>query len=422
MNNELPHLSRVWWKSGDLAVESGSGMYLYTEDGRQLLDFTSGVGVTSTGHSHPVVVEALHQQMSRVMHAQVNLMSHSRLAPATEALNRVTPDPIDQFFLTNSGAEAVEAAVKLAKHATGRQNLIVFERGFHGRTAQTMAMTMSKSAYRASYAPLPAGIFTAPLPYPFRSGLCAEDEVKRCLDGLDMVLRGGTAPQETAAIVIETVVGEGGYIVHDKAFIRGLRERCDEHGILLIFDEIQSGVGRTGRWFAFEHYDVIPDILVLGKGVGSGFPVACIGASTELMDKWVRGSHGGTYGANPVACAAIEATLGVIEDEKLVENAAQRGTELLEGLKSAIGSDARVGEIRGLGLMVGIEFVGADGRPDAALTASILAACLSEDILLISCGIDGNVIRLVPALVVTSEEVTRVVESIARALQGAEVS
>lgn len=422
MTNELPHLSSVWWKSGDFSVESGSGMYLHTDDGRRLLDFTSGVGVTSTGHSHPAVVEALHLQMGRIMHAQVNLMSHDRLAPATEALNRVTPDPIDQFFLTNSGAEAVEAAVKLAKHATGRQNIIVFERGFHGRTAQTMAMTMSKSAYRAGYAPLPAGIFTAPLPYPFRSGLSREAEVERCLEGLDMVFRGGTAPQETAAIIVETVTGEGGYIVHDKAFIRGLRERCDEHGIMLIFDEIQSGVGRSGRWFAFEHYDVVPDILVLGKGVGSGFPVACIGASTETMSKWARGSHGGTYGANPVACAAIEATLRVIEDEKLVENAAERGTELVDGLKAAIGADPRVGEIRGLGLMVGIEFVDASGRPDAALTAAVVASCLAEDILLITCGIDGNVIRLVPALVVTSEEVNRVIDSIAHALTTVEVN
>lgn len=408
--NSLPHLSPVWWKSSDLVATSGSGMYLSTADGRTLLDFTSGVGVTSTGHSHPDVVAELHEQMSRIMHAQVNLMSHDQLGPATEALNAITPQSIDQFFITNSGAEAVEAAVKLAKHATRRSNLIVFERGFHGRTAQTMAMTSSKSAYRAGYAPLPGGIFFAPLPYPFRSRQTQQEADRAALAHLEFMLRSTTAASETAAIVIEPVLGEGGFVVHSTEFLRGLRDICNREGILLVLDEIQCGVGRTGKWFAFEHHGIEPDILILGKGIGSGFPVACIGASSDLMSRWHRGSHGGTYGANPVACRAILATQGVIKREGLLANADDRGKQLLEGVKSTMQDSPRVGDIRGLGLMVGIEIVDADGNPDGAMASEIMRRCLEQDVLLISCGLDGNVIRLIPSLIVDDAQVDRVVD------------
>jgi 4-aminobutyrate aminotransferase len=406
----------VWWKSTDLTVVRGSGMYLHTSDGREILDFSSGVGVTSTGHSHPDLVAALHEQMKRVMHAQVNLVNHDRLGPASEALNSITPASIDTFFFANSGAEAVEAAVKLARHATGKQNLIVFERGFHGRTAQTMAMTTSKASYRAGYAPLPAGIHVAPTPYPIRTGETPEAAAQRCLQALDWMLGSITAPSETAALVLETIIGEGGYLVPSQEFMRGLRELCTRHGILLILDEIQCGVGRSGKWFAFEHYGIEPDILVLGKGIGSGFPVSCIGASADLMSRWGRGSHGGTYGGNPVGCTAITATLEIIERERLLANAGARGAQLLDELTTQLKANPHVVEVRGLGLMVGIEVVDDQGRPDGARATAVVRACLDEDILIPTCGLDGNVIRLIPALTVSAAEVTRVVDALTRHL------
>jgi 4-aminobutyrate aminotransferase len=279
-----------------------------------------------------------------------------------------------------------------------------------------MAMTTSKASYRAGYAPLPGGIMVAPLPYPFRSGESPDVAARRCLDALDFMFRSVTAPSETAAIVLETVVGEGGYIVHTREFLQGLRELCTRHGIMLILDEIQCGVGRSGKWFAFEHYDIEPDILVLGKGIGSGFPVACIGASSGLMSRWGRGSHGGTYGGNPVGCTAITATLEVIEREGLLANAAQRGSQLLDDLTIQTKDNPRVGEVRGLGLMVGIEVIDHEGKPDGTRAAAAAQACLAEDILLLTCGLDGNVIRLVPALTVTEEEVDRVVDALKRNL------
>lgn len=416
-SGERSRIASVWWRGSDLEVVSGSGATVVTRDGTEYLDFTSGVGVTATGHCHPRVVEAIREQAGRFLHAQVNVYWHDLIDPLGEALDEVTPPSIDQFFVTNSGSEAIEGAVKLARAATGRTNVIAFQGGFHGRTAQAMAITSSKVTYRAGFGPLPAGAHFAPFPYPFRTGEEPEAAVARCLDAVRLLLRTQTAPSETAAILLEPILGEGGYVVPPPSFLQGLRELCDEHGIMLVLDEIQSGAGRTGRWWACEHSDVAPDILVMAKGIGSGFPVAAIGAPHAVMERWAPGSHGGTYGGNPLGCAAVLATIGTIRDEGLLDNATVRGAQLQDGLRALQARHPGIGDVRGRGLMVALELVDADGRPDAARTKAITQHAREEGrVIILDCGTDGNVIRLIPPLIIDEEACARALAALGAAL------
>ena len=267
----MSHLSDVWFKVTDLQVASGRGCRVTTADGEEYLDFAAGIAVNSTGHSHPQVVEAIAAQAARFIHAQANVYTHDLLEPLAARLAEVTPGAIDTFFFANSGAEITEAAIKLAKQATGRPNVIVFAGSFHGRTHLTMAMTTSKTIYRAGHAPLPAGIFVAPFPDPLAADQDAE--VARALRGLDHLLATMTAPAETAAMILEPVLGEGGYAPAPAAFLAGLVERCRAHGILFVADEVQSGFGRTGEMFAVDHHGIEPDVICMAKGIASGLPV-----------------------------------------------------------------------------------------------------------------------------------------------------
>lgn len=406
----MGHLSPVWTHMSNIVVERGEGCYLYDEEGNAFLDFTSGIGVTNTGHCHPKVVAAVQAQAAKLLHGQANIVYSPALLELVEALKTVVPAHLDSFFFSNSGAEAVEGAVKLARHATGRANIIVFQGSFHGRTNQTMAMTTSKTVYRVGYQPLASGVFVAPFPYSYRYGWDEETTTEFCLRELDFLLHTQTAPQETAAMIIEPVLGEGGYVVPPAGFMRGLREICDEHGILLIADEVQSGFGRTGKFFAMEHFGVQADILVMAKGLASGLPMSGIAAPKALMDRWVPGTHGGTYGGNAVAAAAAKATIEVIRDEGLVENAAVRGGQLLAGLRAMQDRYPFFGDVRGLGLMVGVE-VGVPGRgPDAHLTKMIQSACLDRNLLVLTCGTFSNVLRWIPPLVVTEAQVNEALE------------
>jgi 4-aminobutyrate aminotransferase len=262
----LPHLSPVWTHYTDIIASRAEGCYVYDLNGRAYLDFTCGIGVTNTGHCHPLVVEAIRQQAGLLLHGQVNIILHRPLLELVRALRPIVPESIDSFFFSNSGAEAVEGAVKLARHATGRPNVIVFQGSFHGRTASTMALTTSKTVYRAGFQPLPSGVFVTPYPYAYRYGWSAAQTTGWCLEELEFLLLTQSAPHETAAILIESVLGEGGYVVPPVDFMRRLRQLCDRHGILLITDEIQSGFGRTGRWFALEHFGIQPDIMTVAKG------------------------------------------------------------------------------------------------------------------------------------------------------------
>lgn len=399
-------LSPVWTHLTTVQPVRGEGIYLFDAADNRYIDFTSGIGVTSTGHCHPRVVQAIQEQAGLLIFGQMNCVIPEVTVRLSEKLNAITPAGIDRFFFANSGSEATEASVKLAKAATGRHHVIVFQGSFHGRTHLTMAMTTSKSTYRHNYQPLPAGIFVAPFPYAYYFGWDERTTVDFCIKQLDLLLHGQTAPDETAAIIIEPVLGEGGYVPAPAAFLRHLRTICDQHGIMLILDEVQSGFGRTGKLFCFEHADVMPDIIVMAKGLGSGLPISAIASSEAVMKKWSPGTHGGTYGggsAIPVAAAA--ATIDVILEERLVENAAERGEQLTSGLQAFQKRFPVIGEVRGPGLMVGVEFTTPDGKPDAVTAEEVQQACLQRKLLLLMCGTYRNVIRWIPPLIVSETQI-----------------
>jgi 4-aminobutyrate aminotransferase len=396
----------------------GEGIYLFDEAGNRYIDFTSGIGVTNTGHCHPRVVQAIQDQANELIFGQMNIVISPAALALAETLNAVTPPAIDTFFFSNSGAEAVEASVKLARHATGRRNIIVFQGSFHGRTAQAMAMTTSKTIYRHNYQPLPSGVFVAPFPASFFYGWDDEETTGFCLKQLDLVLKGQTPPEETAAFVIEPVLGEGGYIPAPPAFLQELRAVADKHDILLVLDEIQSGFGRTGKFFSFEHAGIEPDILIMAKGMASGMPVSAIGASRALMEKWQVGSHGGTYGGGSVtALAAAKATVDVVVEEGLAANAAEIGDYLMGKLRAIQKAFPVMGDVRGQGLMVGVEFVDENGAANPAATAAVHQACLKQNLLLLTCGSYGNVIRWIPPLIVTGEQIDEAVTIFTAALK-----
>ncbi|PIE31661.1 MAG: aspartate aminotransferase family protein [Ilumatobacter coccineus] len=360
----MTHLSNVWFKVTDLKVVSGSGCRVRTVDGRDYLDFSSGLATT-------------------------------------------------RFFFTNSGAEAVEAAVKLAKQVTRRPNVIVFKGSFHGRTHLGMAMTTSKSIYRAGYAPLPSGVAVAPFPNPLVSDHAGE--IKEALKTFDRILKSQSAPSETAAVVLEPVLGEGGYVPAPQAFIEGIVNRCKEHGILFIADEVQTGFGRTGRWFALDHYDLDPDILVMGKGIASGFPFAAIGTRQELDEQWPVGSHGGTYGGNPIGCAAALATIEVMSDPGFMKNVNARGVQLRDRLSELKEHHPGLRQVRGPGLMVATSFRWVDRA------AAVIDHCRDHgNLILMSAGTNGHVVRWMPPLVVTAEEIDEAVNVFSAALRATE--
>jgi len=411
------HLSDVWFRTTDIEVVSGAGCVVTTADGQEYLDFTAGIAVASTGHCHPRVVDAISAQAARFIHAQANCYRSPLPEELATRLAQITPSRIDTFFFSNSGAEATEAAVKLARHATGRPNVIVVQGGFHGRTYLTMAMTTSKVGVRAGYQPLPAGIFVTSFPRPFAWKVDEATAVERALADLRLLLATQTAPAETAAFVMEPVLGEGGYLPAPAAFVRGANEICAEHDILFVADEVQTGFARTGRMFAVEHSGVQPDIMVMAKGIGSGFPISAIGARADLMARWNRGAHGGTYGANPIGCAAALATIDVILDERLVARSAARGLQLIEGLQALQARHPGVGDVRGLGLMVAAELTHADGTPDAKRTSAVMDHCLRENhLVLMSCGADGNVVRFMPPLVVSEQQIDEALAAFDKAL------
>jgi 4-aminobutyrate aminotransferase len=413
----------VWGRIFNLPVDHGEGSWLVTPDGERYLDYTSGIGVTSTGHAHPRVVAAVQAQAARLLHGQQNIVYHEPGLRLHDRLAHLLPGGPWSAFLSNSGAEAVEAAVKLARVATGRPAVIAFRYGFHGRTAQAMALTAAKDVYRGAFEPLPGSVYHASYPYCYRASGGPHDPAGCTCDWeaqLDLLFHQLVFPDRVAAIIVEPVMGEGGYIVPPPGFLPRLREITREHGILLIADEVQTGFGRTGEIFAVRHWDVEPDILVMAKGIASGLPLSGILARADIMAKFPPGSHGGTYGGNVVACAAALATLEVIEDEGLVRNAAERGRQLLDGLRALAAKHPSIGDVRGLGLMVAIELVKpgeGDGRvPDAAMTKRIQGACFDRRLMLLTAGTYVNVIRIIPPLVTTADEVTLALGIIAEAL------
>ncbi len=416
--DNFPHMTPAWSRIFNFVADRAEGSYIYTDDGKKLLDFTSGIGVTNTGHCHPKVVEAIREQAGLFLHAQANIVIHKPMLQLIEEIRKIVPPSIDSFYFANSGAEALENAVKIAKAATGRQNIIVFNGSFHGRTHATMALTTSKTGYRTGFGPLPAGIFVSPFPYAFHLGMSEEKASAYALEQLEYLLASQTAPKDTAAILIESVMGEGGYIVPPASFMKGLRELCDKHGILLIFDEVQSGFGRTGKWFALEHFGVVPDIITAAKGIASGMPLSAVFSRTEIMKKLDVGSIGGTYGGNAVACAAGVATIRAMRDEKMIENAAERGLQLMTGLRKYQEEYPQIGDVRGLGLMVGTEFI-VDGKQAKAkqLVKDVIHSAEEQGLLLLSCGTYDNTLRWIPPLNVTAEQINDGLKIFGKALK-----
>lgn len=415
----MTSLSPILKQATPVVVDHAQGCWIHGTDGRDYLDFTAGIGVTSTGHCHPKVVEAAQKQVGTIIHAQYTTVMHQPLLELTEKLGEVLPQGLDSVFYANSGSEAVEASLRLARMATGRPNIIVFQGGFHGRTVAASTLTTAGTKFSAGFSPLMAGVHMAPFPYAHRYGWDEQTAINFALQELDYLLLTRTAVSDTAAMLIEPVLGDGGYLPTPPAFLEGLRERADRHGIILIIDEVQAGVGRTGKFWGHQHSSITPDILITAKGIASGFPISAIAASTDLMSRAWPGSQGGTYGGNAVAAAAGVATLGVIEEEGLVDNARVRGEQLQAGLKEIQQRCSAISDVRGRGLMQGIEFTADDGTPDGALATAVQQACVDQDLLTLTCGPAGNVVRLIPALVVSEEEIAQGLERFAAAVDAA---
>ncbi|MFI0819447.1 aspartate aminotransferase family protein [Streptomyces sp. NPDC021098] len=396
----MTNLSPQLRQATPVVAVRGEGAYLHGEDGRRYLDFTAGIGVTSTGHCHPRVVAAAQEQVGTLIHGQYTTVMHKPLQRLTEKLGEVLPEGLDSLFFNNSGSEAVESALRLARQATGRPNVIVCHGGFHGRTVAAASMTTSGTRFRSGFAPLMSGVVVTPFPTAYRYGWDEETATRFALKELDYVLQTMSPPEDTAALIVEPVLGEGGYVPATEGFMQGLRERADRHGFLLILDEVQTGVGRTGRFWGHDHFGIRPDILITAKGLASGFPLSGIAASEELMAKAWPGSQGGTYGANAVACAAAAATLDVVRDENLVANADAMGGRLRSGLEDIAAKTPAIGDVRGLGLMLASEFVTEDGEPDPATAGRVQRAAVDEGLLLLLCGAWNHVVRMIPALVV----------------------
>lgn len=413
----MAELSQGLKQATGVLAARGEGMYLYDESDQRYLDFTAGIGVTATGHCHPRVVQAAQQQVGMLIHAQYTTVMHRPLLNLVERLGDVLPSGLDRMFFANSGSEAVEAALRLTRQATGRPNIITFQGGFHGRTVAAASLTTSGTKFKSGFAPLMAGVQVSPFPDPSHFGWSVDECTDFALKQLDYTLQTLSAPEETAAFFVEPVLGEGGYVPGNARFFAGLRERADRYGIQLVADEIQTGYGRTGTFWAKDQFDLRPDVLITAKGLASGFPLSGIAASSELMAKAWPGSQGGTYGANAVACAAALATLDVIDEEQLVGNAADRGAELRQALTTIAANHDQISDVRGLGLMIGNEFRDADGNPDGATAAAVQQEAARRGLLLLTCGAWGQVVRFIPALVVNSQQVNDAAETWSESVQ-----
>ena len=416
-----PNLTPVLGRYFERSWSHGEGHRLYDTDGRAYLDFANGIAVTALGHAHPRVTAAIHAQVDKLI-GPINAIGFTApISELAEALAATFPDPLDSVMFLNSGSEAIDGALKLARRVTGRPGIIAFRGGFHGRTFGATSVTTSNLNYRTGYEPLLPGVYFAPYPTPHPEfGSDEEAASAAALAILNSLLTTVVAPSTVGAILIEPVLGEGGYIPAPASFLRALRAIADEHGILLIADEVQSGYGRTGAMWAFEHAGIVPDVVCVAKAIANGLPLSAIVSSRELQERWGRGAHGSTYGGNPVACAAGLAVLATIADEDLVANARARGAELVTGLGKIAAEDDRIGDIRGLGLMIGVEFTRdrATGEPDGILPDRLMAATADAGLLVLTCGRQHEVVRWIPPLDVTAAEIAEAVEIFGESLAG----
>jgi 4-aminobutyrate aminotransferase len=401
-----PIFSQDW---PNLPVVKAQGLYLYGLDGKRYMDFMAAFGVVNVGHNHPRVVKAAREQMERQIHGAVGVTLHESVLRLAYMLPEILPGNLDMFFFGNSGSEAVEGAIKLARNVTRRPGIIAFMGAFHGRTYGAASLTASKAIYRTGLDPFLPSIYHVPYAdlyhssHPDNPTLCVEESLAE----LQILLKRIIAPSQVAAVIVEPIQGEGGYIVPPKEFLKRLREICTSNGMLLIFDEVQSGFGRTGEWFAAQAFDITPDVMAIAKGIASGFPLGAVCARSELMSRWEPTVHGTTFGGNPVSCAAAVATIDTIRDEGLLQNAKKSGEYLLSRLKELKAKHKIIGDARGLGLMTAIEFIvpGTDREPNSAAAKKFLNECLSRGLLMYPCGLYGHVVRLAPPLNVTRQQI-----------------
>jgi len=397
-------------RQAQVTVNEAKGSWLYTDDGQKWLDFATGIAVVNTGHGHPRVIAAAKEQMDRIVHAQQNMFYNETVVRAANKLLEVVPGGMDMVLFANSGAEAVENAVKLAKQATRRPCVVAFRGSFHGRTHLTMALTDSKAIYRGHFEPLPGAIYHSRYAYPFRTP-ASEDPVDYAMSDLHRVVATECFADDVAAILIEPIQGEGGFIVPPDQYLPEVRALATEIGALLVVDEIQTGFGRTGRWMGHEHSGIEADVVALAKGIASGFTLSAVVSRSEYFNKCKPGSMGGTYGGNAVACAASMATIDVIRDEDLLGNAERQGDRLRGFLRGLQEQYPAIGEVRGKGLMNAIEMVKPGTRePDPAATKAFAAECTARRLLNLTCGIHDNVNRFLPPLSISDAEMDHAFE------------
>ncbi len=408
-----PHLTPVLGRYFQREWSHGQGHRLFDTGGRAYLDFANGIAVTALGHVHPRVTAAIHAQVDKLIGPVSAIGFTDPISRLADEIAATFPAPLDSVMFLNSGSEAIDGALKLARRVTGRPGIIAFRGGFHGRTLGATSVTSSALNYRTGYEPLLPGVHLTTFPAVYRGfGGDEAAAVAGAMADLRTLTTTSIPASSVASVLIEPVQGEGGFTPAPPAFLRELRAFCDEHGILLIADEVQSGYGRTGRMWGFEHAAIVPDIVVLAKAVANGLPLSAIVSSRDLQERWGRGAHGSTFGGNPVACAAGLAVLETIRSEGLLENVVARGEELRAGLARVAAEDDRIGDVRGPGLMIGVEFVRdtVSREPDGTLPDRLSAACADNGLLLLTCGSQHEVVRWIPPIDVTAAEISEAVE------------
>ncbi|WP_430313006.1 aspartate aminotransferase family protein [Rummeliibacillus pycnus] len=404
----------------NLPVVKEEGCYYYGADGKKYLDFTSGIAVANTGHRHPKIVQSIKDAADQLIHGPSGVIMYESILELSKQLGEILPGDLDCFFYGNSGTEAIEGALKLAKFTTQRPYVISFTGCFHGRSMGALGVTTSKSKYRKFMQP---SHLSYQIPYAnVKEAPQDVDPVAYVVDKLErdfnQLFRHQVTPEEVAAVIVEPVLGEGGYVIPPKEWLQKIREICDRHGILLIFDEVQTGFGRTGEWFAAQTFDVTPDIMAIAKGIASGLPLSATVASRNLMEKWPIGSHGTTFGGNPIACSVALTTLEVFKEENLIENSKVVGAYAVEQLKVIQAKYDCIGEVRATGLMIGIDVIDpATGNGDGKALKQILDLALEEGVLFYLCGNEGEVIRMIPPLTVTKEQIDNGLNMLDQALQ-----
>ena len=395
------------------AVAAGGGVVV-DADGNSLIDLGSGIAVTTVGNAHPKVAAAIAEQAARFTHTCFMISPYEGYVAVAEALNRLTPgDHAKKSALFNSGAEAVENAIKIARRFTRRQAVVAFDHAYHGRTNLTMALTAKSMPYKSGFGPFASDVYRAPASYPFRDGMSGAAAAAKAISLIEKQI----GAENLAAVIIEPIQGEGGFIVPAEGFLPAIVEWCRDNGVVFIADEVQTGFARTGAMFASELFGIVPDLITTAKGIAGGMPLAAVTGRAEVMDAAHAGGLGGTYGGNPVACAAALAAMDAFENEGLLERARELGGILRARLESLQDSDPRIGDVRGHGAMIAAEFVdAATGAPDAALTSAVAKAAIAQGVIVLTCGTYGNVIRFLPPLTIPDALLHEGLDVVAEAL------